>query len=78
MRDFSDAAGIPARGAALMEQDRRLKTRLFAVVLLLYLGIAYRFYKQVLAISALVFVGTRPPVKRALNRAAALLRRDGA
>ncbi len=77
MRAHWDDTSIPARGAALLERDRLLKTGLFAAALLAYLGIAFRFYKQVLALAGVVYVGTRPPVQKALSRAAALLRRDG-
>ena len=78
MREFWDDASIPARGAALLERDRLLKTGLCAAGLVVGLGVVYRFYKPLLTAAAVVYVSTRPPVKRFLRKAAGLLRREPA
>lgn len=74
MSEFS--VDIPAQGAALLERDRRVKTGLFLAGTVLALGLARRFYKPLLAGAVALYIGTRPPVKQFLSRAAALLRRE--
>lgn len=66
MNDFF--ANIPARGAALMERDRMMKAGLAVAGVTLGAVLVYKFYKPILAGAAVLFVASRPPIKRALNR----------
>ena len=61
-------ANIPARGAALLERDRLVKAGLVAAGIVLGAGFVRVCYKPLLAAAAVVYLGTRPSVKRALSK----------
>ena len=66
MKEFF--ADIPARGAALMERDRIVKAGLVVGGATLGAVLVYRYYRPILAAAAVLFVASRPPVRRALAR----------
>ena len=63
---------IPSRGAALMERDRMIKAGLTVAGATLGAVLIWRFYKPILAGAAVLFVASRPPIKRALKHLAGL------